>query len=209
MAVLLFSAEAAFSTLYPTDLEFAVNAPNDMSELTIIQVVAYAFNATRMVALLAFCYFSNDLHEKAKQDNLTRARYVGEVWCYLGSITTMVSIVGMHYRSMPAAAEEWFIICLKNCVRTIVFAWAELHPIGAALTLIPLWCALLLIPDATSASVATIGVGTVVRFSIGTLGAFMGLVAIMIYKNNRQMFVNQVHDRLDCIFLNELTYVNE
>ena len=113
----------------------------------------------------------------------------------------MVSIISMHSRSTPAVAEKWFIICLKNFVRTIVFAWAELYPIGAALTLIPLSCALSLMPDATSASVATIGVGTVARFCIGTLGAFMGLVAIMIYKNNRQMFVNQVHDRLDCIFL--------
>jgi len=192
VAVSLILGEATLTHLYPNELEFSVNAPNDMDELSSIQMLTYAFNGTRLVALLAVFSCFNIFGANAKANTLSRARYFGEILCHLGSISTMVSIISMHYHSTPATIEDWAIVCLKHCARTIVFAWSELHPIGAALSLIPLWFALLLVPEASFHKVSGIGVGTVFRFCIGTLGVLMGLVAFMIYRNNRQSFVNQV-----------------
>ena len=91
-------------------------------------------------------------------------------------------IIHKCYFGGSAAAEDWVVICLKACARTIVFSWSELNPIGAALNVVPLWLALLFVPDVSS----------VFRFRVVLIGAFMGAVAIMIYRNNREMFVNQV-----------------
>jgi len=135
-----------------------------------------------MIPALAYLGRMHVWSENFSESDLTRARYLGELWCYVGGLSSLWFIIHKCYFGGSAAAEDWVVICLKACARTIVFSWSELNPIGAALNVVPLWLALLFVPDVSS----------VFRFRVVLIGAFMGAVAIMIYRNNREMFVNQV-----------------
>lgn len=173
LAVALNMGDVLVSGLFPDDLGVPLHP-----EIGQLQMLRNAGMIAALVYLARVKVWSENLSES----DLNRARCVGELWCYVGGLSSLWFIIYKCYFSGAAAAEDWVAICLKNCARTIVFSWSELNPIGAALNVVPLWLALLFVPDVT----------LVFRFRVAVIGAFMGVVAIMIYRNNREMFVNQV-----------------
>ena len=86
------------------------------------------------------------------------------------------------YREEPPGIENYTFVSFIMFFRVLVPAWAELCPIRAAVSTVPLWLAFLGQPHAN----------LVFQYRLCGLGIFFAWLACVIYQNNREMFVTQV-----------------
>ena len=112
---------------------------------------------------------------------LFKARYLGECWVLIASCRHLWFIFSSCYWA-EASAEDWVVITLILCARSIVLPWVEVTPIGMVVTSVPLWGALIMVPN----------MSMVFRLRCCATAFFMMLMGFMVYSNNREMFVTQV-----------------
>ena len=81
-----------------------------------------------------------------------------------------------------ASAEDLVVIALILCARSIVLPWVEASPIGMVVTSVPLWGALIMVPN----------MSMVFRLRCCATAFFMMALGFVVYSNNREMYVTQV-----------------
>ena len=126
--------------------------------------------------MLALCLFYRKAIwcDEIQPVHLARCKLFGELWFYIGAARNLAFILNRCYGDGEPAAEDWILLSLTICSRTVIFSWAELSPVGALITTLPLWVALLMVPH----------ISLVFRVRICLFFGFMSILTFMIYHSN-------------------------
>ena len=108
--------------------------------------------------------------------------FAGELVYHLIGIRHFCMLITNFYGEVPPGIESYTFVSFIMFFRVLVPAWAELCPIRAAVSTVPLWLAFIGQPHAN----------LVFQYRLCGLGIFFAWLACVIYQNNREMFVTQV-----------------
>merc|ERR1712166_1557273 len=167
-ATILFG-EAYIKHTYPDDPNHLVMSSH--------QLLGYC----AFVSLIFLFYWKLLWKKNLNPGYLFKARYLGECWVLIASLRHLWFIFSSCYWA-EASAEEWVLIALILCARSVVLPWVEVSPVGMVVTSVPLWGALIMVPN----------MSMVFRLRCCATAFFMVVMGFLIYLNNRQMFVTQM-----------------
>ena len=107
-------------------------------------------------------------------------------------------ITRKFYQSDAPPEEDYATVGIVLVARTLLAAWAEISPIGALVSVSPLWLVFLAQPHAN----------LVFQCRVFYSGVFCVWLAYVVYLNNREMFITQVLvsllELLSCLLLPSL-----
>ena len=113
--------------------------------------------------------------------SLAMAKFWGEVIVWVTSFRHLWFILSRcHWK--VSGAEDLVIVTLVLCIYFVVLPWVEVSPFTMVLTSVPMWSALMLVPN----------VCMLFRLRVCIIGLYMGVMSFMMYRNNRESFVTQV-----------------
>jgi len=173
--------ESSISYFYPTAYPFITSTGWILAYALIMSALGVGLTCIRTKLLT---YGSSALPgvEGTSHGEYYRAKLLGEFAFYLTGLRHLSMLINKFYAEEPANVEDYTLIAFVLCTRPLVAAWAEMSPVGAIASTVPLWIAFLAQPQ-VSMVFQTRGVAS---------ACFCAWLAFVIYQNNREMFVYQV-----------------
>jgi len=172
-------SESSISYFYPAAYPFVASTG---------WLLTYALMMSALTVGLA-CYTNQTTYgaptlpgvESTSHGEYYRAKLLGEFAFYLTGLRHLFWI-NRFYAEEPATVEDYTFVAFVLCTRTLVVAWAEISPLGAAASTLPLWVAFLAQPE----------MSLVFQTRVCVTAGFCMWLAFVIYQNNREIFVTQV-----------------
>lgn len=136
--------------------------------------------------MTGLAYWSFSWGDNMKAANFERAKNLGDCTFYVACAKQLHFIVTKCWLSEgPLNPLDQSLIPFILCTHAILMAWAEVHPMGATLAILPLWVTWGSCVWLQNSAYRAI-------FQLAIIAAFFAWLAFVIYENNRKSFVNQV-----------------